>query len=89
MNRHDNTTDLVPTDAALAVAQPMPAPPPASMSFADVERLAGFIVRSRMFGVQTPEQAVALMMLCQADGLHPMQAVRRYHIIQGTATWAA
>ena len=29
------------------------------------------------------EQAVALMLLAQAEGMHPMRAIQEYHIIQG------
>lgn len=50
---------------------------------ADIERMADYCVKSKLFNVQNKEQAVALMLLCEAKGLHPMEAVERYHIIQG------
>jgi hypothetical protein len=31
----------------------------------------------------SPEAALTLMLLCQAEGLHPIQALRQYHIIKG------
>ena len=48
--------------------------------WAIAERAAG----SRMFGgIDTPDKAFMLMMICQAEGLHPIQAVKRYDVIQG------
>lgn len=46
-------------------------------------RLADAIAKSKLFGIQTPDQALALMALCEAEGLHPAIAVRDFHIIQG------
>lgn len=53
-----------------------------ALSFNDIERLASYIAKSKLFGMQTPEQAVALMMIAQAEGRHPALAARDYHIIQ-------
>lgn len=52
-------------------------------TYADMDQMAGNIVRSGMFAMKTKEQALCLMAVCQAEGLHPMQAVRRYHIMNG------
>lgn len=60
-----------------------------SMPFADMERLAGAITGSGLFGIKTPEQALALMAICQADGIHPAKAAQMYHIIQGRAALKA
>ena len=49
----------------------------------DVRVMAEAAAKSGLFGMKTPEQALALMMLCQAEGIHPMKAVAEYHIIQG------
>lgn len=49
----------------------------------DMERMALTVAKSRLFGVQNPEQALALMLIAQAEGLHPAIAARDYHIIQG------
>jgi hypothetical protein len=54
------------------------------MSFGDIERLAVSVAKSGLFGIKTPEQALALMMVSQAEGRHPALAARDYHIIQGT-----
>lgn len=76
---------LIPIESRRAALEaPGPsAAPQVPLTFADVERLAMVIVESGLFGMKTPQQALALMMLCQAEGIHPMEAVRRYDIING------
>ena len=64
--------------------QPMTNNLPA-LSLKDVETMANVASRSGLFGIKDPMQAMALMLLCQAEGLHPMQACRQYHVIQGRA----
>lgn len=49
----------------------------------DVERMAVAFAKSGLFGIKTPEQGVALMLIAQAEGLHPAVAARDYHVIQG------
>ena len=49
----------------------------------DLEKMAQAIAASKLFGAATPEQALALMLVAQAEGLHPATAARDYHIIQG------
>ena len=48
-----------------------------------LERMAQALANSKLFGVTNPEQALALMLVAQAEGLHPATAARDYHIIQG------
>ena len=55
----------------------------AVIPFEQVRMMAVDAAKSSLFGVSTPEQAITLMLLCQAEGLHPMDALRRYHIIKG------
>lgn len=55
-------------------------------SLKDLETMANVVARSGLFGMKDPTQAMALMLLCQADGLHPMVACRQYHVIQGRAS---
>ena len=55
--------------------------PPVLM--ADMERMARAIAQSGLFGVRNPEQALALMLVAQAEGRHPAIAARDYDIIQG------
>jgi hypothetical protein len=55
-----------------------------ALSVTDVKFMAQTAADSRLFkGIDTPEAAFTLMMLCQAEGLHPIQALRRYDIIDG------
>lgn len=55
-----------------------------------IQVMAKAVAASRLWKtVDTPEKATALMLLCQSEGLHPMTAVRRYDLIQGTPTMKA
>jgi hypothetical protein len=49
----------------------------------DISIMAEAVFRSGLFGIKTRDQAMALMMLSQAEGLHPMIAARDFHIING------
>lgn len=62
---------------------------PIQLTFESVERLAANVAKSGLFGVKTPEQALALMMLAQSEGLHPMAAARDYHVIDGRPSMKA
>lgn len=62
---------------------------PVQFSFAEVEKMAKVIASSKLFGLQNPEQALGLMLLCQAEGLHPAIAARDYHIIEGRPSMKA
>lgn len=53
------------------------------VSYADMEKMANDLVASRFFGVKNVEECMALMLIAQAEGLHPAVAVRDYHVIQG------
>ena len=55
----------------------------------DMEKMAANVATSGMFGVKTSAQAMALMLLCQAEGMHPMLALRRYHIVEGRPSMRA
>ena len=61
----------------------VPAAAPAMIPYADMERMAACIANSGLFGVKNPTQALALMLIAQAEGLHPATAARDYHVIQG------
>lgn len=77
-------TDLVPAATQVAENLPAVAPTGAPMTYQAVSQMAQMVVQSKLFPqIQTPAQALTLMMLAQADGLHPIDAVRRYDIIQG------
>jgi len=49
----------------------------------DIEKMATAVAKSGLFGVKNPEQAMALMLIAQAEGMHPAIAARDYHVIQG------
>lgn len=49
----------------------------------DMERMAGAIAKSGLFGLKTPEQALALFLVSQSEGRHPASAAKEYHIING------
>lgn len=59
------------------------------IAMADLQTMAKSIAASAMFGVKTEDQAMALMLLCQAEGIHPIMALRRYHIIEGRPAYRA
>jgi len=52
----------------------------------DLERMALAFAKSGMFGAKTPEQAMSLLLLAQAEGVHPAIAMRDFDIIQGKPT---
>jgi hypothetical protein len=56
---------------------------PMWLAYAEMERLAVAIAKSGLFGIKTPEQAIVLMQIAQAEGRHPALAARDYDIIQG------
>jgi hypothetical protein len=47
------------------------------------ERMAASLVKSRMFGIENVDQAMALMSIAVAEGRHPAIIARDFHIIQG------
>ena len=55
----------------------------ALVPYVDMQNMAKAIATSGLFGIKTPEQALALMLIAQAEGLHPAIAARDYDIIQG------
>ena len=52
-------------------------------SLQDAGHIAEYIAQSGLFGCKTKAQAFALMLLADAEGLHPAAAARDYHIIEG------
>lgn len=57
--------------------------------FGEMQRMAQAFVKSGLFGVKTEEQAIALMVVAQAEGKHPGSIAAEYHIIQGKASLKA
>ena len=56
---------------------------PVAMPLQDMQTLAVAIAKSELFGIKTPEQALVLMAIAQAEGRHPVEAARDYDIISG------
>jgi len=61
----------------------------ALISVDQVERMAVAVAKSNLFGVKTSDQAMALMLIAQAEGMHPAIAARDYHVINGRPTLKA
>lgn len=54
------------------------------LPISEVKQMAEATIKSGLsFGLQNIDAALALMLICQSENLHPMQAVRRFHIIKG------
>jgi hypothetical protein len=53
------------------------------VSLPDIQKMAAVAANSRMFGFKSADEAMAIMLLCQAEGLHPAIAMRDYHVING------
>lgn len=51
--------------------------------YAQQERMAHSLVKSGLFGLQTPDQALALMAIAEAEGKHPAIIARDFNIISG------
>jgi len=49
----------------------------------DIQTMAEVAAKSKMFGFKNTEEAMAIMLLCQAENLHPAIAMRDFHVIQG------
>ena len=51
--------------------------------FNEMSQMATVAANSRMFGFKTRDEVLAIMLLCQGEGLHPAVALRDYHVISG------
>ncbi|KAA0008840.1 MAG: hypothetical protein FE036_01515, partial [Thermoplasmata archaeon] len=54
-----------------------------AVSLETLEKVADYVVKSKLFGVRTKEEAITLMLLAQAEGTHPMNAIKEYYIVSG------
>jgi hypothetical protein len=59
------------------------------VALGDMQVMASAIVKSGLFGMKTPDQALALMIVATAEGRHPGSVAADYHIIQGRASLKA
>jgi len=53
------------------------------ITFSQMQLLAQAIAKSKLFGIENADQALALMAIAQGEGKHPAIVVRDFHIIQG------
>lgn len=51
----------------------------------DMQTMAGAMAQSGLFGVKNATQALALMLVAQAEGQHPATIAQDYDVIQGRA----
>jgi len=51
--------------------------------FSDMQQMAEVAATSKMFGFKNTQEALAIMLLCQGENMHPAVAMRDYHVIQG------
>lgn len=58
---------------------------PVVYRFDEMQQMAQAIAASGLFGMREPTQALALMLVAQAEGLHPATAAQEYDLIQGKA----
>lgn len=52
-------------------------------SFDEIVVMAKAVAESGLFGIERPSQALALMMIAQAEGRHPALVALEWHIIKG------
>lgn len=55
----------------------------ANVAMTELERYADAFARSGLFGAKNKEQALSLLLLAHAEGVHPAIAMRDYDIING------
>jgi hypothetical protein len=54
----------------------------ALFQYSEIEKMGAAIAKSGLFGMKTPGQAIALMLIAQAQGRHPASVAMEYDIIQ-------
>ena len=77
------------SDKALAVVEPQPgqietAAPSVQHRFTlqEMWQMSNAFAKSGMFGLHSPEQALSLLLIAQAEGIHPAKAMMEYHVIE-------
>lgn len=56
-----------------------------NFNVSDMQTMANAVAKSGLFGMKTPEQALALMLVAQSENQHPATITQDYDIIQGRA----
>jgi hypothetical protein len=54
-----------------------------AFTVSDMEKMAIAVAKSGLFGMKKPEEALALMLVAQAEGRHPASVAMDYDVIQG------
>jgi hypothetical protein len=54
-----------------------------AIGFHDLQQMAKHMAAAKLFGNQTADQLMSLMLIAQANGQHPAAAARDYDVIQG------
>lgn len=57
----------------------------ATYKLSDMQTMAEAVARSGLFGMKSPDQALALMLVAQSENQHPATITQDYDIIQGKA----
>ena len=57
----------------------------ATYKLSDMQVMAEAVARSGLFGMKSPDQALALMLVAQSENQHPATITQDYDIIQGKA----
>lgn len=74
------------TDVVIHEGEPLPEKlqrSPEEAAYRVLMHQAKTIAESGLFGFKTPQQALAIMLVAQAEGRHPALAARDYDVIQG------
>lgn len=61
----------------------LPAAQKPRFELGQIREIAGAIAQSGLFGIKTEQQAYALMLIADAEGLHPATVAQDYDVIQG------
>lgn len=69
---------MADTGTELATMRPAP-----MVAFGELQKMADAFAQSGLFGAKTSAQALSLLMLAQAEGMHPSLAMQEYDIIEG------
>jgi len=54
-----------------------------------IEKMGAWLAKSKMLGVETPEQGIVVAMTCMQERITPLEFRRRYHVIKGTPSMRA
>ncbi len=54
-----------------------------SYSVSEIQQIATVIFDGGMFGMKSIPQVMTLLLVAQAEGIHPVNALREYHVIEG------